>query len=102
VNEWCPGGGIVPFHPVARFRGSCSRRDPVAAPGHGGGQEGAVTGPAGSTRFQIDAAFASACSRSAIRSSASSRPIDSLTTSGAAPAAICCSAVSWRWVVEAE
>ena len=29
-------------------------------------------------------------------------PIDSRTTFGIAPAASCCSGVSWRWVVEAE
>jgi heme a synthase len=44
---------------------------------------------------------ASACSRSAIMSSLSSRPIESRTTSGPAPAAIFCASVSWRCVVEA-
>ncbi len=43
----------------------------------------------------------SAASRSSMRSAGSSRPIDSRTTSGPAPAAVFCASVSWRWVVEA-
>ena len=43
----------------------------------------------------------SACSRSAIRSSLSSMPIDSRTTSGAAPDFTLASSSSWLWVVEA-
>ncbi len=34
-------------------------------------------------------------------SSTVSMPIDTRTTSGPAPAAVRCSSVSWRWVVEA-
>ena len=44
---------------------------------------------------------ASACSRSAMMSAASSMPIERRTTSGPAPAALRCSSVSWRCVVEA-
>jgi hypothetical protein len=43
----------------------------------------------------------SACSRSAIKSSLSSMPIDSRTTSGAAPDLILAASSSWLWVVEA-
>ena len=43
----------------------------------------------------------SARSRSAMMSSSVSMPIDKRTTSGPAPAASCCSAVSWRCVVDA-
>src|ERR1700682_4075039 len=43
----------------------------------------------------------SACSRSAIRSSLSSMPIDRRTTSGAAPDFTWAAASSWLWVVEA-
>src|ERR1019366_5380413 len=43
----------------------------------------------------------SACSRSAIRSSLSSMPIDSRTISGAAPDLIFAASSSWLWVVEA-
>src|SRR6516164_10164982 len=46
-------------------------------------------------------AAASAWSRSAMMSSLSSIPIDSLTTSGPAPAWIFCASVNWRCVVEA-
>jgi formate/nitrite transporter FocA (FNT family) len=46
-------------------------------------------------------ALARACSRSAMMSLTSSMPTDRRTTSGPAPAATCCSSVSWRWVVEA-
>jgi uncharacterized protein YggE len=51
---------------------------------------------------EIGAIRFSAWSRSAIRSSASSIPMDTRTTLGAAPAATCCSGVSCRCVVEAE
>src|SRR5205814_9876843 len=43
----------------------------------------------------------SACSRSAIKSSLSSMPMDSRTTSGAAPDFTLAASSSWLWVVEA-
>src|SRR5205814_2949998 len=43
----------------------------------------------------------SACSRSAIRSSLSSMPIDRRTTSGAAPDFTLAASSSWLWVVDA-
>jgi catechol 2,3-dioxygenase-like lactoylglutathione lyase family enzyme len=46
-------------------------------------------------------ALSSAWSRSAMMSAMLSRPIERRTTSGPAPAAICCSSESWRCVVEA-
>src|SRR5207244_273641 len=48
-----------------------------------------------------EVALSNACSRSAMMSSTVSIPIDRRSTSGPAPAAIRCSSVSWRWVVEA-
>ena len=46
-------------------------------------------------------AAARPCSRSAMMSSLSSRPIERRTTSGPAPACTFCASVSWRCVVEA-
>lgn len=46
-------------------------------------------------------AFFKAWSRSAMRSSTVSMPIETRTTSGPAPAAFFCSSLSWRCVVEA-
>ena len=49
----------------------------------------------------LHSSCARACSRSAMMSALSSMPIDRRTTSGPAPAAVRCSSVSWRCVVDA-
>jgi hypothetical protein len=71
--------------------------------GEGRGEKGReeVGGGGGGRRAQICLRELRARSRSLIMSSAVSIPIDNLITSSPAPAAVRCSVVSCRWVVDA-